>query len=509
MVLAFSSAFGYPYEIPKFLVFASTTFLLAFLFLLDRSPLYFFNRRLVYWGSASLVFLGISSALSSHGALFLSLTHICLWILFALLVAFESKKVGNDFFLEKLNLSFLPVVSFVVIVSLLFEIVLGSEVRKPFWGNVNIGGDFLAIGLLQIVFRLRLFSIAKHKKLMISILIMGLVVLLLYASRAAILGLSLATLFLYRENFKNKIKRGSSRGILIFSSIVLLGIFLYKGLSSLQSRLSHWVNTLSLIGESPFFGSGPASFPVLYEKFNGTMMSSGERVEHLLVTSPHNFFLETMVGVGVVGGLVFFGFLACILFNVVRLKDKKSISRNWVLANSLVYLPSLFFAFPQKLPFTLMFSSVILGLALSLQFESKKIKNAHSWALRVTLFLFASLCLWTLGNKAYAEFLTMNSSGSLKHEGLRKACALDPENWRSCAGLARSAIVAEDWQLADWAMSQLELRHSGYHPSLILKGEYYLKKAQPDLACLNLIQYQKLFLKPTSVDALIESNCQK
>lgn len=509
LAIAWSPLFGYAYEIPKFLVFALTTFLLGVRFLWKPDQLHGIGEiRFFYWAFACLALIGISSISSTQGAIQLALTHFLLWLLLSLFLVFEVKRIGSDLFLEKFINAFSPVVALVVICLILYELLIGEAHPKPFWGNVNIAGDFLALGLFQVLFWLRFYPSKKYKSFMLSIFLGGTLLLVSYSSRAAILGLFLGATFLYRDELKQKAKNAAIKILLALLSLLCVGMFFQKSWASMHNRFSHWINTLSLIADRPFLGGGPGSFTVIYEKYNGMIVPSNERTEHLLVTSPHNFLLETLAEIGVLGTLVCFSFFGWIIYRVFFFKNNKSISRNWVLANLLLYIPSLFFAFPQKLPFTLMFASIIFAMALSLLGDKGVIRLKPALFLRGLLFACSVLCLWRLGTNAYAEYLTMNSRGYLKHQGLKSACSLDPENWRSCAGLARSAISIEEWPLAEWSIRQLELRYKGYHPNLILKGEYYLKKAQVDLACANFIQYQKLFLKPTSVDSIIEKNCK-
>ncbi len=72
--------------------------------------------------------------------------------------------------------------------------------------------------------------------------------------------------------------------------------------SSMGARFTFWKYSLKLVAEKPLFGHGTGSFAKEYERIAST--------ETMMAKNPHNEFLMVSVQLGVVGLLIYLGFLA-------------------------------------------------------------------------------------------------------------------------------------------------------------------------------------------------------
>jgi len=72
--------------------------------------------------------------------------------------------------------------------------------------------------------------------------------------------------------------------------------------SSMGQRYTFWEYSIKLIAEKPLLGHGTGSFAKEYERIAHN--------EHLITKNPHNEFLMISVQLGLLGLLIYLGFLA-------------------------------------------------------------------------------------------------------------------------------------------------------------------------------------------------------
>jgi len=85
--------------------------------------------------------------------------------------------------------------------------------------------------------------------------------------------------------------------------------------TSMGQRYMFWRYSLELIAEKPLFGHGTGSFAKEYERIAST--------ETMMAKNPHNEFLMVSVQLGVVGLLIYLGFLASQYFLSKKLADQE------------------------------------------------------------------------------------------------------------------------------------------------------------------------------------------
>ena len=75
--------------------------------------------------------------------------------------------------------------------------------------------------------------------------------------------------------------------------------------SSMGQRYAFWEYSIKLIAEKPLFGHGTGSFAKEYER-----IAQNKQPEHWITRNPHNEFLMVGVQLGLLGLLIYLGFLA-------------------------------------------------------------------------------------------------------------------------------------------------------------------------------------------------------
>ena len=84
---------------------------------------------------------------------------------------------------------------------------------------------------------------------------------------------------------------------------------------SMGARFTFWTDSLKLIAEKPLLGHGTGSFAKEYQRIT--------RNEHLIAKNPHNEFLMISVQLGLLGLLIYLGFLASQYYYAKKLPDKE------------------------------------------------------------------------------------------------------------------------------------------------------------------------------------------
>ncbi len=120
------------------------------------------------------------------------------------------------------------------------------------------------------------------------------------------------------------LKTSVSRKIKIFLVIVLsiggligffvrFSTFFEKGATSVVARFDYWRAATKISEERPLFGSGPGTFSVLYQKIKAP--------EAEMARLCHNDYLEQISDSGIIGFLVFSGFVIMGLLRLYRYRN--------------------------------------------------------------------------------------------------------------------------------------------------------------------------------------------
>lgn len=194
----------------------------------------------------------------------------------------------------------------------------GSNSMLP---NVNVVAMILSFSFLFFIHKL----FVHKKKLYIIPTIISFIIIFILGSRKSIISIFLGLLILfYQVNKKTKIKicflllaliAGLTLFIpdeylnFVFDRLAQLNIFSnQKALldSSDEMRIMLFENGLNFISDKPFFGFGFYSFSILFEQLYNIRVYS------------HNNFIETLVGGGIIGFILYYGIYIIIMRNLVK-----------------------------------------------------------------------------------------------------------------------------------------------------------------------------------------------
>jgi len=88
--------------------------------------------------------------------------------------------------------------------------------------------------------------------------------------------------------------------------------------SSMGQRYAFWEYSIKLIAEKPLFGHGTGSFAKEYER-----IAQNKQPEHWITRNPHNEFLMVGVQLGLLGLLIYLGFLASQYYCAKKLPNRE------------------------------------------------------------------------------------------------------------------------------------------------------------------------------------------
>ncbi|EKD63761.1 MAG: hypothetical protein ACD_51C00205G0005 [uncultured bacterium] len=173
-------------------------------------------------------------------------------------------------------------------------------------GNPTSFGAFL---LFPIWSEMYLLNVNKKRRIAsFSMLILLVIALVLTANRASMLAL-IGTGFLYMlRQFK-----GNKKALIgILTGTAVLGV-LFVGiygdnLRSFNSRISTWKSSFEIIADNPIAGYGLESFPYVFERYVREDFFDYEDYKNL-ADRPHNEFIESWIHLGLLGALMYLGFV--------------------------------------------------------------------------------------------------------------------------------------------------------------------------------------------------------
>jgi len=213
-------------------------------------------------------------------------------------------------------------------------------------GNPSLfAGYLLFILFLAIFFILRNRTPSWQKGFFVAVLILGMPVLFMTASRGAILSfiasLLLLVIFFVFKSKNKKIKTYLIIGLVLFT-LLITAIWLGKGHSfvqkitwlrrvsnisintpTIQTRLWSWKSAIEGWKEKPILGWGPENFTFLHMKYFNPKLFDGLGSETIWDRA-HNIILEMLATMGIVGLLSYlFIFVSIFVLLTKKLKEKK------------------------------------------------------------------------------------------------------------------------------------------------------------------------------------------
>lgn len=512
IALTSSQLFRFPYITPKFIAFSIFVFFASVFCFLQPIKLVFPKIKNIGWLLFLLSICLVGSAFSQvPGERVTGFIHICMSILLIIAtLAFARIEKTNTFIREFISVQ-IPFLIFMFSV-LAYKAFFTDKSPAPFFHGFNIAGGFVAIATLQLYFwgeeSKRLFV----KRTSYAFIILGIILILHFQARAALLGLLAALLFSTHIKY-NFFKLFSHTAIkkhhkITLITLITLGlllscgaafIFFQKGLESMAIRFSFWGNTLCLIRDYPW-GIGPGAFEYVFQAYNGRCFLGQEISEAQLIDHPHNMFLEFIAEIGLVGFLLLAVFFYLIYKDFFKFKTKKSLEYKWINSSLLLILSNALFEFPQGTAYSLFYLSVLLGVLCA---STKNTQELPSYFKSIHLafsFLVASIFLI----KGASIILTVRAD--IK-DNYVMACSLDKENWRACYRVASKHIQEKNFDEAEKLIENLAKKFEGHHPLLALKGEY--AEAQGDLktACKFYKEYDNRFAKKSLLSKYILEKC--
>ncbi len=199
---------------------------------------------------------------------------------------------------------------------------------------------FLSSYLLVIIFWTigKLFQKKRIDLLWIIILLLNLAGLGITMTRSTFLGLFIGVIILSYIIYKSRAKSNrlskqiKSFIIFMFGSIIFLGLMLSyispqfskriesffsveKMGSALTQRLLIWESSYNMFADTPVIGRGWGNFEIFYPFYQGELLHKKQyRNLRTHANNSHNFILELLTGVGVIGAGIYFWLIAVFIY---------------------------------------------------------------------------------------------------------------------------------------------------------------------------------------------------
>jgi len=311
------------------------------------------------------------------------------WIVVHIVISGTVKTTSDAVYIVNI----LILLSLIISIKLLYTCLIFNElpptdwVKPTEWVNrsnipiVLVPNDLIIITSI-IPFSLHKFFFSKsmkNKVFMGLLLIIYFVVIILYESRGALIsGIFSIAIYLLLSKKLNLL----AYLIIPFLLLVIVDGFnefrlLNKSIHSYQVRFGLLWISWHMFLDAPFFGQGISSFASFYtedfvHKINISRFISIKELNSLLVTWPHNLYIELLAERGLIGLTSFFYMNMTVLKQI----NKQIIESNAMLTTILASLMSIYFSAIIELSFTRFWVGLMIILELSviyaLAHETKK-----------------------------------------------------------------------------------------------------------------------------------------
>jgi O-antigen ligase len=185
--------------------------------------------------------------------------------------------------------------------------------------NANSYG--MIIEFIIIIAIYRIFTNPRMKKLYLAVIALNMVGLYLCASLSAVMAVSFSviTILVFKGRYR------LAGGLILFAcAFVAVGMLwpsiFPRGMEAIDStfeqRLSIWSTSMKGISLHPMLGTGPMSYPMVWERFGGY------KTYH-----SHNLLLDTLLNFGI-AGVASIGFYVFMQLKLLVLRFKNNICKN-------------------------------------------------------------------------------------------------------------------------------------------------------------------------------------
>lgn len=287
---------------------------------------------------------------SSYPCSYEMVTYSCLFALYLLLRFADSYFSIDESFIENL---ILVATSYEIVLGL-WQLFLGSSLHPLYrvtgsFYNPGPYAAYVAMGVSIVITRLANYNpLVKSDKYIrgvyLLLLFVGMLVLAISGSRAALLALLIVVIWQYRLLVRKYI------WYVLLAIITVGGIFLYVKFGSAMGRVVIWYQSLSLIAQHGVFGSGIGSFCGEYGETLRLFFSEQSHVDAFAAYADVvDYAFCDILQVGVEQGLI--GLLLALSIVALVLRSERGTSKGMFACMLVLFVFSLF-SYPfQLLPF--------------------------------------------------------------------------------------------------------------------------------------------------------------
>lgn len=371
----------------------------------------------------------------------------------------------------------------------------------PFFGNINMGAQFVGICILFLAVQLRK---GLSRWWVEGALVVGFVFAYFSGCRSVLLALLVACpliLFRQRTDWKALLRT------MVLTVAVVLGcraLFSPPEMSrqqltgtdnSASYRLVLWKSALDMVKDHPFgVGPGEFTFSVMSYKVRNGQWAAQEEVDRY----PHNEYVRFLSEDGVLTSVLIFFLIALVLREVGKLS--RGPEKN-IFAGLCAYLAvEAFFQFPLENAFPFFVTAWMTGSVFR--------RNAAPGIIVpkalgvVPLVMIAALSTAVI----LAEYWVRNDSQNLKKS--EWACRLAPANWRSCMFYANNLINAYELSAADRVLDPILERQPYHFPALRLSAQTAFRRNDWERGCLRLKTYEEAFGGQSPLHDFFQEKCK-
>jgi O-antigen ligase len=407
-----------------------------------------------------------------------------------------------------------------------FPSLTSGDHRSALFGNVNMAAEFTGFAFVVLLARDRPTPATRKALWLEALLAFSAVLLVLLASRSALLALCTATVSLL------VVRRVDPRRLGRLALAAAVGGALFLGLGSLGReggvearhllrgdvqqnkrdssglRFAAWQSAWALVHDHPL-GVGLGNFPDAFIPYQ--LEGAKEPSETLYFRSPHNEALRIAAEGGWIALLLALGLglaLARALWREPRVARGRTEAGATLLAGGLYYAVQALFQFPTEVAFGTLAMGGLLGLALACLEPGAEARPGDprtivAWRL-VGAAAVVVLALWTW-RIARSEWLFVAAPRDL--EAQEEACRLNPRNLPACVSAAWLLGRAGRDGEAQGTLREVLLRSPHYFPAIKLLGEQALHRGDHEAGCRYLWVYDELFRRKSTVHARLGRHC--
>lgn len=319
-------------------------------------------------------------------------------------------------------------------------------------GHSNHTAAYLGINFVILIGLIRISSFGWKKLYYWGSLLLLLVALILTASRGGIFAVSIALLLwaiygLRKSGFKKDLKkygkivvsillimfigglvfRNQIRNLPIVERSVSTVTYIQEG--NMPDRVSWWLSTFEMIGDSPFFGHGLSTYRDIFNQYRRTdFVTPDETQDTITPQSAHNEYLTIGATQGLIGLAIY---LLMIVMAFMCARNFMKRAKNWedqvltyaIAMGVVVYILQALISF--GVVSTLFTFYTLIGLLVSISHSDEKPKefSVHIvWRSIISVVLFALIiagCIFSFASLA-AEYHYQQAQSNLARRNMEQ-----------------------------------------------------------------------------------------